>query len=82
MNAKTHSGQIYVYEQAFGPSPVLNELSQLRALADYSEEAMTLADETLQGLEERATSFFRACDEIVLEAILKGPDPPDPAPDV
>lgn len=49
-HAKTHSGQIAVFREAFGPEPLLDELLEVRGYADYGPyERFTQTLEELDG---------------------------------
>ncbi len=79
--SKTHSGQILLFERAFGPAPLLQKLFELRGKADYSMQAFTEPLEDLQAASTEVREFIERCRGIVGESLARGPDEPDPPPD-
>lgn len=79
--SRTHTGQIRLFTETFGPAPVLGRLFDRRAEADYSMEPFTPTSADLQGDAEDAAQFVERCREIVEQAMAAGPDEPDPDPD-
>ena len=79
--AKTHSGQITLFERTFGEAPVLGRLFDLRAKADYGREQYAVSPESLADAILEAEAFLERCRGIVAEALAEGPDEPDPPPD-
>jgi uncharacterized protein len=81
LHAKTHSGQITLFEKTFGATPLLGQLFALRGEADYGrEEFTTTADDIRRHLAD-GEAFVDRCRKIVDEAVARGPDEPDPPPD-
>lgn len=82
LHAKTHSGQISLFEQTFGPAPTLSRLLDLRARADYALEDFAEPVERLEATLAEAQAFLTHCRRIVSEATARDADEPDPPPDV
>lgn len=81
-HARTHTGQIAVFREVFGPEPLLDELLEVRGYADYGPyERFTQTLEELDGYRSRVERFLERCRSILDEAERAGPDEPDPAPD-
>ncbi len=80
--AKTHAGQIALFERAFGPAPILGRLFGLRARADYARERFDASLEELEAAAGESTLFISRCRQLVDEAVARGPDEPDPPPDL
>ncbi len=80
--AKTHSGQITMFERTFGVAPILRQLFTLRARADYTRAKFAASPEEMRQAAEGAKGFVERCREIVREAAAPGPDEPDPRPDL
>jgi uncharacterized protein (UPF0332 family) len=80
--SKTHSGQIFLFERTFGPAPLLEKLFELRGRADYSMEEFTEPLEDLKAISTDAGDFIERCRRIVGESLARGPDEPDPPPDL
>lgn len=78
--ARTHSGQITLFHELYGPTPLLGQLFKLRAYADYTTEFKATMEE-LAGLVDEATTFVERCRAVVVEALAAGPDEADPPPD-
>jgi len=80
--SKTHSGLIGLYAQTFGPAPLLQELFELRQLADYSRQPVKISPQDLDAKILETDVFVRRCSQWVNDALVKGPDEPDPPPDL
>lgn len=80
-HARTHRGQIDLFQQHFGASPLLERLRKLRAYADYSTEGLRTPLDDLRSIADEVDGFVARCREIVEEALERGPDEPDPPPD-
>jgi len=80
--ARTHSGQITLFDRTFGDEPLLGRLLDLRIRADYGRDESATSAETLAALVATAESFVERCRGIVAEALARGPDEPDPPPDL
>lgn len=78
--AKTHSGQITLFHQLYGSAPLLGQLFDLRAYADYTTK-FEASTEKLAGLIEEATAFVARCRTVVSQAQADGADEDDPPPD-
>ena len=79
--AKTHSGQITLFEANFGPTPIIRDLFELRGQADYGAEPFRTSREELEDRLVQATAFVEQCRGLVTEISAAGPDEPDPPPD-
>ncbi len=79
--AKTHSGQIKLFHDLFGPTPILAKLFELRGTADYEPDRFRLTAEDLELVIAEAAGFVDRCQRIVSEALSTGADEPDPATD-
>jgi uncharacterized protein (UPF0332 family) len=79
--AKTHSGQITLFQATFGPAPLLSHLLELRASADYGKEPFTTPTETIARALDETSTFVARCRLIVDGAQATGADEPDPPPD-
>ncbi len=81
LSAKRHSGQTALFHQTYGPAPILGQLLELRATADYGREELIASPEQLRALVVVAEAFVERCRGIVDEALARGSDEPDPPPD-
>lgn len=82
LHSKTHSGQITLFNETFGPAPVLDRLFALRLAADYEKEPFTVETDVLAARAQEAAEFVDRCRGLIDEALASGPDEPDPPPDV
>lgn len=82
LHAKTHSGQITLFERTFGVAPILGKLFTLRARADYARTKFMTSAEDMREAAAGASGFIERCREIVREAAARGADEPDPPPDL
>lgn len=80
--AKTHSGQITLFERTFGAAPILEQLFTLRGRADYALERFEASADDLRARSDEASAFLDRCRAVVEEALARGPDEPDPPPDL
>ena len=80
--SKTHRGLIDLFEQEFGIEPLLSTLLEARAAADYDPEKYETTSEQLAEHIHAAEAFIDRCRAIVDEAVARGPDEPDPPPDL
>jgi len=81
LNSKTHSGLIFLFEETFGPRPVLRVLFEMRTLADYTEEPIQVSQTELESKLNDTREFLSFCRGIVEQALAQGPDESDPPPD-
>ena len=82
MHSRTHRGLIELFQREFGNEPLLSTLFEVRGAADYDPQKY---ETTADGLAEhirRAEAFLERCRGIVDEAVARGPDEPDPPPDL
>lgn len=80
-HARTHRGQVELFQEHFGVTPLLERLRGLREQADYSYEGLRGITEDLPALADEVEAFLERCRGIVEEALERGPDEPDPPPD-
>jgi uncharacterized protein len=81
LSAKTHSGQIALFTDTYGPVPLLGRLLDLRARADYELGESIIAHETVEQHLADAERFLTRCTEAVERAEAGGADEPDPPAD-
>lgn len=81
-HAKTHSGLIGLFVQTYGDTGPLNELLEMRGAADYEPLRFRWDRSRLESMLSAAHGFIERCRSIVEAAIAKGPDEPDPPPDI
>lgn len=79
-HAKTHAGQVTLFERAFGSNPLLGRVLEIRSKADYGTEFDRPRDQLAADLED-VSEFVERCGTIVRELTKAGPDEPDPPPD-
>jgi uncharacterized protein (UPF0332 family) len=79
--AKTHSGNAKLFRGTFGPHPILERVLQLRADADYGAGVTESAD-NLSAITADVVKLVSYCETVVAEAEARGPDEPDPPPDL
>lgn len=82
LHSKTHSGQIALFERTFGAAPILGRLFGLRGRADYARERFDATVQELRASARDAARFVERCRQIIDEAVARGPDEPDPPPDL
>ncbi len=81
--AKTHSGQIALFDRTFGTTPLLNQLFGWRLDADYPRDRhFKLSEESVREVVSDAAAFVERCRTIVQERVAQGSDEPDPPPDL
>lgn len=80
--AKTHKGQMLVFNSEFAPAPILEQLLRSRGEADYGTKPFTMAAGEIDQAATDAAAFIADCRRIVAEARAVGPDEPDPPPDI
>lgn len=80
-SSRTHSGQIALFTETYGPAPLLGRLLDLRARADYELGELVVSRETIAELVEEAGVFIARSTEMVTEVADRGADEPDPPPD-
>lgn len=80
--ALAHSGGLTLFEQLFGPAPVLARLLELRQRADYELGATVIDRDRVAAEVAAADELIERCGKIVAEAVAAGPDEPDPPPDL
>jgi len=80
LHAKTHSGQITLFERTFEPAPLLGDLFKLRIRADYALQVFSVSRQRLDEELERAAAFIERCRTTVSEALARGADQPNPPP--
>lgn len=82
-HARTHSGQVAVFNATFGPTPLLSALLERRIDADYRPGRFTETATQVQAALDEAAAFVLRCRDLVTEeADAKGVTDPDPAPDL
>ncbi len=81
-HSRTHAGLIHLFEQEFGPHPLLDRLLKLRAAADYEHDRFKVGNEDVSGLIQDVERFIETCREITTPLLADGPDEPDPPPDL
>jgi uncharacterized protein (UPF0332 family) len=81
LHAKTHTGNAKLFRTTFGPHPVVERVLQMRAAADYGPGIDESADR-LAAVTTDVESLVSTCESIVAEAAARGPDEPDPPPDL
>lgn len=81
-HAKTHSGLITLYQRAYGRTPLLGRLFDLRGAADYAREPFTTTVEEIQLLAGETAAFVARSRLAVDGARAAGPDESDPPPDL
>lgn len=82
LHAKTHGGQALLFSQTYGESTVVTTLLEERIKADYGRGRYTKEVTQLRRLASDAEAFVACCRSIVEEAAARGPDEPDPPPDL
>ena len=81
-HAKTHSGQVTVFEATFEREPLLGQLLRLRIDADYGAAPLPKTGSELRELLDEAAVFVERCRGLVDVEIAKGVKDPDPPPDL
>lgn len=81
LSAKTHSGQIGLFVETYGATPLLGRLLAVRARADYEVGQSVVTLQMIQGHVEDVERLLARCADIVERAAAPGPDEPDPPPD-
>lgn len=82
LHSRTHRGLIDLFGQTFGGERLLRDLFELRAGADYDPEKFTITSAQLADRINQTAAFIERCRTIVEEAVARGPDEPDPPPDL
>lgn len=82
LHSKTHAGLIAMFEEGFGPHPILGRALSARMAADYGREPFLVTREALAAQLSEARTFVAECHRIVQEALARGPDEPDPPADL
>lgn len=81
-HAKTHLGQLSLFQDAFGPAEIYGAIMRERIKADYAHDPYETPLEGLRGMAGRVEEFVRRCRTIIDERAARGPDEPDPQPDL
>lgn len=81
-HAKTHGGQVSVFEATFDREPLLGRLLDLRIKADYKSLEFEATESGVRTLLTEATAFVERCRGLVAAEVAKGVHDPDPPPDL
>lgn len=81
LSARTHSGQIALFTETYGPAPLLGRLLDLRARADYELGGSIGEPEAIEQPVAEVEGFLARCTDIVERAAAGGADEPDPPAD-
>ena len=82
LHSRSHYGMINLLEENYGQADLLRELFKNRGLADYSPGKFAATREQVEAWAASTQAFVERCHSIVEEAVARGPDEPDPPPDV
>lgn len=81
-SARTHSGQVTMFNSTVEAAPLLGKLLEYRIDADYRPERFDQTEPQARDLLGEAKTFVDRCRQLVSDEVVKGVDDVDPPADL